>query len=930
MTMLNGRLLVSSARALDIEGLLGLLTLTVFSIWGVWELFRGGAHRFHLLGVFVALFLSGLTILIVHFFTSHAALSEAQLARERLRVSMAVGHSAIWDLDVKTGQERWFGDLTILFGVASDSLSAPGRDFYSYLHPADRQHVSQAVTEAREKLSPYRVEFRSVHPDGTVRWISGAGEFQYTKRGDPVRMLGIAVDITDRKLAERALLSSEEKFSRAFRESPVALTLTSTRDHRYLDVNQTFEEATGWRRDEVIARTPFDINIWADPAEREELAKVVLEKKTLRDFEVHYRRKNGSMGVGLASADLIEINGEPCILSAVVDITARKRAEEALRRKEHDLVEAQRLAHLGSWEWEIKTGLIHWSEELYRIYGLDPAKPVPTFEELPKLYTAESWNQIRKAMATRLFPDMELELIRPDGSTRWLHTRFEVTRDRQGTVTILRGVSRDITEEKQTADQLRESKSKLAVVVDSAMDAIITVDNQQRIVLFNPAAEKMFQCPASEAVGTHLNRFIPPPFRSVHNRHIEQFAKTGITNRTMGMMGALSAVRSNGEAFPMEASISRAETDGKKLLTVIIRDVTEQVRAEQALLESEQKFRRLIEHIGDALAVDDVQGRVVFANDQFLSLFGLRPEEIGRISLEDYVAPEHRAAVRDRHNRLMRGEEELDQHEYEGVRSDGTRVWVDANIVVIRDAEGKVVGSQKILRDVTERKRSEQAMASIGRRLIEAHEEERTRIGRELHDDINQRLALLAVELDRWSETLPSNPQLENYVRNAQQHIHEIAKDVQTLSHRLHSSKLDYLGLPTAANSFCRELSEKSDVAVKFSQAGVPRSIPKEVSLCLFRVLQEALQNAVKHSGVKNFTVDLRGTSEAVELTVIDTGSGFDEQEAFTRQGLGLISMRERLQLVNGELSVESHRGVGTTIRARVPLYRDGLQRMAS
>jgi PAS domain S-box-containing protein len=384
----------------------------------------------------------------------------------------------------------------------------------------------------------------------------------------------------------------------------------------------------------------------------------------------------------------------------------------------------------------------------------------------------------------------------------------------------------------------------------------------------------------------------------------------------------------------MEASISLAETDETKLFTVIIRDVTEEVRAEHALRESEQKFRRLIEHIGEALAVDDAHGRVVFANDQFLDMFGFRRDEIGRIGVEDYAAPEYRTALRDRHDRRMHGEEQPSQYEYEGVRRDGTRVWVDANVVVIRDSDGKAVGSQKILRDVTDRKRAEQlihdATASIGRRLIEAHEEERTRIGRELHDDINQRLALLAVELDRWTEGLPFSPELRELITHAQHRITDIARDVQSLSHRLHSSKLDYLGLATAANSFCRELSEKSDVRVKFSHAGVPRTIPKEISLCLFRVLQEALQNALKHSGVREFTVNLRGTSEAIELTVTDSGSGFDENEAFTRQGLGLISMRERLQLVHGELSVESRRGAGTTIRARAPLARNESEAMAS
>jgi signal transduction histidine kinase len=236
------------------------------------------------------------------------------------------------------------------------------------------------------------------------------------------------------------------------------------------------------------------------------------------------------------------------------------------------------------------------------------------------------------------------------------------------------------------------------------------------------------------------------------------------------------------------------------------------------------------------------------------------------------------------------------------------------------NADGSFAGFIGSCMDITDRKLAEEALATIGRRLIEAHEEERTWIGRELHDDINQRLALLAVELDRWNQDAPSSAEIHEQVSHAQQRITEIAKDVQSLSHRLHSSKLEYLGLAKAASSFCRELSERTKVEVSFSHHGLPRTLPRELSLCVFRVLQEALQNAVKHSGVRNFKVELHGTSEAVELTVADAGNGFEEEEAFTREGLGLISMRERLQLVHGELSVESKPGAGTTIYARVPL----------
>jgi PAS domain S-box-containing protein len=261
-------------------------------------------------------------------------------------------------------------------------------------------------------------------------------------------------------------------------------------------------------------------------------------------------------------------------------------------------------------------------------------------------------------------------------------------------------------------------------------------------------------------------------------------------------------------------------------------------------------------------------------------------------------------------------------------RKDGEYRWVLDDGIPRFNPDGTFAGYIGSCIDITEQKLAEESLATIGRKLIEAHEAERTWIGRELHDDINQRLALLAINLDQWSHDASTN-EVTELVRHTRARITEIAQDVQGLSHRLHSSKLDYLGLATAAKSFCRELSEKTKVEIVFRDAGIPHTLSKEVSLCLFRVLQEGLQNAVKHSGVRSFTVDLQGTEESIELTVADCGSGFEEQEAFTRHGLGLISMRERLQMVHGELSVKSQPGAGTTIRARIPLKTDEYRAMA-
>jgi PAS domain S-box-containing protein len=225
-----------------------------------------------------------------------------------------------------------------------------------------------------------------------------------------------------------------------------------------------------------------------------------------------------------------------------------------------------------------------------------------------------------------------------------------------------------------------------------------------------------------------------------------------------------------------------------------------------------------------------------------------------------------------------------------------------------------------VIADITERKQAEDAMASVSSRLIEAQEAERTRIARELHDDINQRLALVAITLSSTKQALPdseiaTNRQLEDATRQ----ICELGSDIQALSHRLHSSRLEYLGLESAASGFCSEISERHNVKVAFHFRDVPKDLSDQISLCLFRVLQEALHNAIKYSGVGEFDVSLTRASGKIELRVHDSGVGFDPKETISGHGLGLISMKERLKLVSGELSIDSKPGHGTTVVARVP-----------
>lgn len=259
--------------------------------------------------------------------------------------------------------------------------------------------------------------------------------------------------------------------------------------------------------------------------------------------------------------------------------------------------------------------------------------------------------------------------------------------------------------------------------------------------------------------------------------------------------------------------------------------------------------------------------------------------------------------------------------EYRLRRRDDQYRWILDLGVPRFNPDGSFAGYIGSCLDVTEQKLAEEALSTVSGRLIKAQEEERSWIARELHDDINQRVAFLAVTLDALKRKLPASAsEAKQSVGKTKQQVVDLGNDIQALSHRLHSSRLEYLGLASAAAGFCREFSERQGVEIDFQCDVIPKTLRQEISLCLFRVLQEALQNATKHSGSRHFQVFLKCSSHEVILTVSDSGMGFNPEDASKGHGLGITSMRERLKLVEGELSIESQLHVGTSVHARVPV----------
>ena len=349
--------------------------------------------------------------------------------------------------------------------------------------------------------------------------------------------------------------------------------------------------------------------------------------------------------------------------------------------------------------------------------------------------------------------------------------------------------------------------------------------------------------------------------------------------------------------------------------------VDEQKTAAEALREGEQRFRLVCDTVPAMIWMSGTDELCTYFNRQWLDFTGRSVEsELGN-GWKRGIEPLDVASCLEIYARAFTGRQPF-HAEYRLRRHDGEFRWVFAMGTPRFSPDGSFLGYIGSAIDVTDHKRAEEALSSVSQKLIQTQEVERSRIARELHDDINQRIALIAIELKQLEAAAHSPAEVSARIRETVGHLIELGKDVQAISHRLHSAKLEYLGLAVAAGSLCRELSAQHKVKIDYAHENIPADLPTEVSLCLFRVLQEGLNNAVKHSGAFSFRVELRGTAEHMYLTIRDEGKGFEPKLELAGKGIGLTSMQERLHLLKGSLSIESQPTRGTTIFACVPFTR--------
>jgi PAS domain S-box-containing protein len=502
--------------------------------------------------------------------------------------------------------------------------------------------------------------------------------------------------------------------------------------------------------------------------------------------------------------------------------------------------------------------------------------------------------------------------------------KFQVA-EREKAETELREITDGLEEQvRARTTELQRSEERLRLAQQAARIGTFEWNIQTGVNTWTPELEEMYGLHPGGFGGTQtaFENLVHPDDRAGVIELVDWALKTGLPAkgewRVVWPDGSVHWIAGRWRVFMNESG------EPSRMIGVNT-DVTERKLAEEALRESEQRLR-LATQAGRMYAYDwDVTKDVVVRSSEHVKILGLtEPLRFPQQQFVDKIHPDDRpkflATVAG-----LTPENPTGEVTYRALASDGSLVWLKSNGRGFFDAEGKLLRVIGMVADVTDIKRAEEALVGMTRKLIDSQEHERARIGRELHDDINQRLALLAIEL----EQLQKNPsEVESRLQELREETIEIANDVQALSHELHSSKLEILGVVAGIRGWCREFGERQRVEIDF-KSEVYSVLPFEIGLCLLRVLQEALHNAIKHSGVKRVGVQIEEHSNTLHLIVSDSGKGFDVEAAKLSRGLGLTSMQERVRLVNGTIAIDSKPMGGTTIHVRVPFRSERLSEQA-
>lgn len=847
---------------------------------------------------------------------------------------------------------------------------------------------SQALDEQR---AVYGVETGIVKEDGAITWVS--------VNAAPValpdwRAVVVTSDITERKRSEAALRESEERFGKAFQASPAALSISRLRDSCFVDVNERFCTLFGYERGEVVGHTLGQLDLFPDAGALAEIRSAARAQGRLRNTEIAMQTKDRRQLVILFSAELIEVNGEPCFLTLLFDVTERKLAElqlEAYTQRLRVLADASHVfAQLGTDYASLLASIVKTIASLMgdgcalrllsddgawlplrALYDSDPA----TAELLRKVVGEISLPADDFSMNTRVMQSGQpllIPFVSPEQLRAATKPEFQALIERisvhsmmlvpliiqgqsRGVVSLYRHrpehppfdaedlrlmqdltdraalaisgaqlfqqLQAELAERSRAETALRQSEQRFATAFRANPATLIIVRRSDGMFVdANDTYKNLLGYTTEELVGhtaADLKIFADPAVRASMLRQIDT---TGTVHNIESLMRTKS-----GELRLFLLSAEAIEIAGEPCFLVTGIDITKRKQAEDALRESEARFRQLAESLPQLVWTCQPNGQCDYLSRQWIEYTGV-PEapQLGFGWLEA-LHPDDRAPTIAAWEAAVASNADFTS-EFRIRRYDDVYRWFDTRAVLLHDAAGlplKWVGANT---DIEERRRNQKILEQnaeqlqrLSHQLVEAQETERRYIARELHDQVGQSLTGLKLVLDSARMLAPED--LGAQLAEARSAINELLGRVRNLSLDLRPSMLDDLGLLPALRWLIDRYQAQTSINVQWWYVNIDRRFPALIETTVYRVVQEALTNVARYAKVPEVELRIMGDYDQLLVQIDDEGVGFDvETRLQSRQSVGLIGMRERIDLLGGSFLIESAPHEGTHLNITIPL----------
>ena len=863
-----------------------------------------------------------------------------QRSEERLDLALKGANLGVWDWNMQTAEVHHDTQWLEMLGYNEDEIESNFESWEQHLHPQDKSSVLKTLHDHLDGLTPfYQTEYRLRTKTGKWKWILDTGKaVSRDQKGKPLRITGTHKDITDRKETEQEL-GKEREFINAVLETAGALVIVFDRQARVVRFNHACEKLTGYSFQEVQGKQIWDLLLLP-----EEIPAV---KKVFRDlrqgapsnqFENRWFTKDKkARWISWANTVLANDKGEvEYVIGTGIDITERRNSEQMINRlsRQNELILNSAGEGIYGLDLQGKTRFVnpaaakmlgYKSQDLLGMpmhttihHSKPDGSPYP-LEDCP-IYEAFKDGSVHRA---------EEVLWRKDG------TNFPV----EYTITPILGENRkiegavvtfkDITDRKKSDEKIR----RLSKVFMEAADQILIKDLEGKILDLNKEAERTYGWKRSELLGQPVKKIVVPE----QHAQVDEFLRRCRSGEEVRNVES-SRQTKNGKIVHVLLTLSLlTDEQGNPIgIASMAKDISELKQAESKIRESEERFQAFMNHSPAVKFLKDRQGRYVYVNRQFEEKLKLPMADCLGKTDQQLFPPDIARIFKEHDREALKTGEVLETEETTLDEKGNVRSWLVMKFPV-RSIEGQLLLGGVAL-DITSRKQVEEALRqreaellgsqevlqTLGGQLISAQEDERRRISRELHDDMNQRLAVLALNIQAAQKEFAESAPMYQTLQRLYDGVSSLSDDVRHLAYQLHPSILDDLGLEVALQSFLNDFSKWEGIPVTFTSIDVIEPLPQEIASCLYRVTQECLRNVARHAQATQVEVKLNGGSKGLRLSIQDNGKGFKVEETRSgKSGLGLLGMQERVRVVQGTYEVKSEPGQGTEITLWVPCLKE-------